>query len=60
MVTTGVEDFDDEDTEQKTAVPEGKDDDEPRYELMWVEEPGMGMVLRVRRVTEAADPRLRW
>jgi hypothetical protein len=40
-------DFEDEDTfpgVEETPV-EG-----PRYELMWVEQPGMGMVLRVVRV----------
>jgi hypothetical protein len=53
-----VKEFGDEDTEvrpevemvapKKGAKSPGA---EPSYELVWVEEPGMGMVLRVRPVT---------
>lgn len=44
------EDFLDEDTApgDDTPMPAGRNGkDEPRHELMWVEDPGMGMVLRV-------------
>lgn len=54
MLHTAI-DFGDEDTEpgddeENAAAPATRD--EPSYELMWVEEPGMGMVLRVRRITD--------
>jgi hypothetical protein len=51
------DDFEDEETApgDDTPIPAGKD--EPRYELLWVEEPGMGMVLRVRPITAARETR---
>ena len=52
MLHTAI-DFGDEDTEpgdddENAAATTPRDD--PRYELIWVEDPGMGMVLRVRRI----------
>jgi hypothetical protein len=46
--------FEDEDTDPAPVLTErrrttgGKD--EPRYELVWVHDPRLGMVLRVRRI----------
>ena len=54
MLHTAI-DFGDEDTEpgdddETSAAPGTRD--EPSFELMWVEEAVMGMVLRVRRFGE--------
>lgn len=46
-------DFNDEDTDPAAPEPQRRTraDGDPSYELVWVEEAGYGMVLRVRRIT---------
>lgn len=65
MMQQFTSDFADEDTDvapeprpQRRSAPRGPNDTqdvelsrEPSYELVWVEEEGYGMVLRVRRIT---------
>ena len=48
-------DFGDEDTQLAQGIEHHAPDPEarlPSVELIWVEEPGLGMVLRVRRIEE--------
>lgn len=53
MLRMGIDEFGDEDTEPGDELRElTLPHDSPSYELMWVEEPGMGMVLRVRRIVD--------
>jgi hypothetical protein len=50
MAVVANDDFAEEDTAPGEPVPAPESRDEPSYELMWVEEPGLGMVLRVRKI----------